>query len=113
MHDDSILNSIKKLLGLDPSYDAFDQDIIICINTTFSILNQLGAGPVNGYSICDSSAKWSDYLNGNDNLNTIISYMHLKVKTLFDPPTNSSVMESYNKTISELEWRINIESGNS
>ena len=110
---ENILSSIKNLIGVSEDDYSFDQEIKIHINSVFSILNQLGAGPVNGYSICDSSAKWSDYLNGNDNLNTIISYMHLKVKTLFDPPTNSSVMESYNKTISELEWRINIESENS
>ena len=105
---DSILNSVKKQLGIAPDYEPFDPDIVIHINTVFSILHQLGAGPEYGFSISDDSAVWSDYITDNPNkLNLIKSYMYLKVRLLFDPPTNSGVTEATNRMIDELEFRIN------
>ena len=105
---DSILLSVKKQLGIAPDYEPFDPDIIIHINTVFSILHQLGAGPEDGFSISDDSAVWSDYITDNPNkLNLIKSYMYLKVRLLFDPPTNSGVTEATNRMIDELEFRIN------
>lgn len=105
---DSILNSVKKQLGIAPDYEPFDPDIVIHINTVFSILHQLGAGPEDGFSISDDSAVWSDYITDNPNkLNLIKSYMYLKVRLLFDPPTNSGVTEANNRMIDELEFRIN------
>ena len=105
---DSILNSVKKQLGIAPDYEPFDPDIVIHINTVFSILHQLGAGPEDGFSISDESAVWSDYITDNPNkLNLIKSYMYLKVKQLFDPSTNSAVSEATNRMIDELEFRIN------
>lgn len=106
--ENSILTSVKKLLGIAEDYDEFDTDIIIHINSVFVTLQQLGVGPDEGFSISDSSTTWSDYLSDNKLLNNVISYMGLKVKMLFDPPTNSSILSSYERTIQELEWRINV-----
>ena len=106
--ENSILTSVKKLLGIAEDYDEFDTDIIIHINSVFVTLQQLGVGPDEGFSISDNSTTWSDYLSDNKLLNNVISYMGLKVKMLFDPPTNSSILSSYERTIQELEWRINV-----
>lgn len=107
---ESILTSIKKLLGITEDYTYFDTDIIIHINSVFMILNQLGIGPVNCFSITDSFATWSDFLPAdNKNFEAVKTYIHLKVKMIFDPPMSSAVMEAMNKMISELEWRLNIE----
>lgn len=105
---DSILNSVKKQLGIAPDYEPFDPDIIIHINTVFSILHQLGAGPEDGFLIEGAEEVWSDYIGDNPKrLNLIKSYMYLKVRLLFDPPTNSGVTEATNRVIDELEFRIN------
>lgn len=106
--DESILTSIKGLLGLDEEYEHFDSDIIIHINTVFMILNQLGVGPSDGFSIEDELPVWSDFLENANDLEAVKTYIYLKVKLLFDPPLNSAVMESFGKTISELEWRLNV-----
>lgn len=107
---ESILTSIKKLLGISEEYTQFDSDIIMHINTVFLNLAQLGVGPSNGFFIEDSSAKWTDFVNIADNaqLQAIKTYIYLKVKLLFDPPLSSSVAESYNRQIAELEWRLNV-----
>ena len=106
--NDSILTSIKKLLGITEEYEHFDQDIIIHINSVFMILNQLGVGPSNGFSITDKTAVWSDFISEGVNLESVKSYIYLKVRLLFDPPTTSAVMESMNRMISELEFRLNV-----
>ena len=106
--NDSILTSIKKLLGITEEYEHFDQDIIIHINSVFMILNQLGVGPSNGFSITDKTAVWSDFISEGTNLESVKSYVYLKVRLLFDPPTTSAVMESMNRMISELEFRLNV-----
>lgn len=105
---DSILNSIKKLLGITEEYSAFDTDIIIHINSVLAILRQIGVGPSNGFYIEDESATWNDFIENDSRLETIKSYIYMKVRMMFDPPTSSSIMEAYNKTINELEWRISI-----
>lgn len=105
---DSILTSIKKLLGITEEQTNFDQDITMHINSVFSILTQLGVGPSEGFSIEDSGAIWSDFLEENTNLELVKTYVYMKVRLMFDPPLSSSVMDSINKTISELEWRINV-----
>lgn len=104
----SILNSVKKLLGLTSEDHSFDVDILIHINTVFSILTQLGVGPEEGYSITGDTEEWSDYLEDNKLLEMVKSYMFLKVRLMFDPPQNSALIESINKYIAELEWRINV-----
>lgn len=105
---DSILTSIKKMLGITEEYEHFDQDIIMHINTVFMILNQLGVGPSEGFSINDKNAIWSDFVSDMNKIEAVKSYMYLKVKLLFDPPLSSSVVESIKNQINELEWRLNI-----
>lgn len=107
---ESILTSIKKLLGIDEEYENFDPDIIMHINSVFMILNQLGVGPSESFSIQDSNSVWSDFMPSGSNLEAVKSYMHLKVKLMFDPPSSSAVMDAINRTIAELEWRLNVAS---
>ena len=104
---ESILISIKKLLGIDSEYKHFDADLIMHINSVLSILTQLGVGPAGGFSITGDGEKWSDFIPDNpNNFSLVKSYMHLKVKLLFDPPLGSAVIESINRQISEFEWRL-------
>lgn len=105
---DSILTSIKKLLGIAEEYDHFDPDITMHINTVFSVLTQLGVGPPGGFSITDKTAVWYDYVKSDSRLEMLKSYMYLKVKLLFDPPLGTASIEAINRQISELEWRINV-----
>ena len=107
---ESILTSIKKLLGITEEYEQFDPDIIMHINSVFMILTQMGVGPSKGFRISDKTAVWSDYMTDDQNLDSVKSYIHLKVKLLFDPPLSSSVMECMKQLISELEWRLYTES---
>lgn len=105
---DSILDSVKKMLGIDSSYTHFDTDIIIHINTVFSILKQMG---LPRFSIEDSSKTWEEYISLLDldtDINDVKTYVFMKVRMMFDTPTGS-VAESYNNIISELEWRLNME----
>lgn len=106
--NDSILVSIKKLLGLDSDYHEFDADIIMHINSVFSILQQLGVGPDNGFTIEDDTAVWSDFIDNNKEIQNVISYVYMSVRLLFDPPTNSSILKSYQDMIKEYEWRLNV-----
>ena len=106
-----ILPSIKKLLGINPEYEAFDVDITIHINTVFAILNQLGVGPEDGFSISGGSEKWSDYCT-TKNENAVRTFVYLKVRLMFDPPTSSVLMDSINNTLAELEWRLYLEGDN-
>lgn len=103
---DSILTSVKKTLGITEEYEHFDADIIMHINSVLAILTQIGVGPEQGFSIEDNTAKWSDFIREDARLEFVKSYVGLKVKLLFDPPLSSAVMESTNRMISELEWRI-------
>lgn len=106
---DSILNSVKKLLGITEDYTHFDADIITHINSVFVILSQLGVGSENGFAISDASAVWSDFLPDRSNLELVKSYMYLKVRLLFDPPQSSAVMDAINRSIGEFEFRLNVE----
>lgn len=103
---ESILTSIKKLLGIDAAYNHFDPDLIMHINSVFSILTQMGVGPANGFSITGDREKWADFTDELPKFSLVKSYMHLKVKLLFDPPLSSAVIESINRQISEFEWRL-------
>lgn len=105
---DSILTSIKKLLGIAEEYTHFDQDLIMHINSVFMVLTQLGVGPAEGFIIEDKTTDWTEYIEDPIQLQAVKSYMHLKVKLLFDPPLSSSVIESMNRMISEFEWRLNV-----
>ena len=106
---ESILTSIKKLMGIPEDYTHYDADIIMHINSVFMILNQLGVGPSDGFSITDKTSVWSDFISDNKNLEAVKSYMYMKVRLLFDPPLSSAVMECMNRMIGELEWRLNSE----
>lgn len=106
---ESILTSIKKLLGIVEEYEHFDVDIIMHINSAFSVLTQLGVGPEEGFRIEDASAVWSDFLYDDPRLEMVRTYVYLKVKMVFDTNSSSSaVIESINRQIQELEWRINV-----
>lgn len=105
--NESILTSIKAQLGIPEDYTAFDQQIIMHINSVFMVLNQLGVGPAEGFTILDKTAAWSDFLSSEKNLEATKSYVGMKVKMLFDPPTTSVVADSMNRMINEFEWRLN------
>lgn len=105
---DSILNSVKIDLGITPDYTHFDDDLIMGINTAFSILTQLGVGPKAGFSISDNTAVWTDFLPEDPKLEMVKIYVAKKTKLFFDPPTNGPLSEAFNKTLNELEWRINV-----
>lgn len=105
----SILTEIKKTLNLGPTDTSFDTDVIMHINSVFSILSQVGIGPANGFSIVDDSATWETFLGGDTPIfNNVKSYMYLKVRLLFDPPQNSFTLASLEKLAQELEWRLNV-----
>ena len=106
--EQSILTSTKKILGIAEDYTAFDLDIITHINTAFSTLTQLGVGPTNGFIIEDSTAVWSDFIVDDLQYNSVKSYVFLRVRQLFDPPTTSYLIAAYDKQIQELEWRLNV-----
>lgn len=106
---DSILTSIKKLLGMTEEYTNFDTDIIIHINSVFMNLHQLGVGPSEGFRIEDEYTTWDDYITEDDNLDAVKTYIYLKVKLVFDPPLNGSVMEALKQSIAEYEWRLNVQ----
>lgn len=106
---ESILTSIKKMLGIAEEYTHFDPELVVHINSVFMILRQLGIGPESGFSIDDASATWSSFSEDMSKIELIKSYMYLKIRLLFDPPINSSVTESFNKQIAEYEWRLNVE----
>lgn len=110
--NDSILTSIKKMLGIADDYEYFDTDLIIHINSVFTVLEQLGVVDNGGFSIADKSAVWSDFIADANKLQLVKSYMLLKVKLLFDPPMSSAVMECYKTQISEYEWRLNVAADN-
>lgn len=105
---DSILDSVKKDLGITVEYTHFDPDIIMGINTSLSILNQLGVGPSSGFYITDRSAVWSDFLDNETQLEFVKSYISKKTKQLFDPPQTGPLAEALDKVLKELEWRINV-----
>lgn len=103
---DSILTSVKKIVGVSEEDESFDTDLIMHINSALMILKQLGVGPTEGFSIFDKTSVWSDLLSDDLSIEAVKSYVGLKVRMIFDPPTSSAVADAINKTISELEWRI-------
>ena len=105
---DSILTSVKKMLGIPEEYEQFDMDIIMHINSVFMILTQLGVGPEEGFTISNKSDKWSDFIGEGKLVELVKSYIYLKVRLIFDPPQSSSIIEAMNRQISEFEWRINV-----
>lgn len=105
---ESILTSIKKMLGIAEDYTQFDQDLIIHINSELATLTQIGVGPSDGFSIKDKNDLWTDFVPDTPSVEQIKTYVYLKVKLIFDPPLSSSTVDSINKIANELEWRINV-----
>lgn len=106
---ESILTTIKKMLGLDEDYTPFDTDIIVNINSAFMELTQLGVGPEEGFQITDANSVWGDFIRNNEMIGAVTNYIYLSVKTLFDPPSNSFVMDAMQKQIEKLGWRLNVQ----
>ena len=106
----SILTSIKKLLGINEEYTHFDADVIMHINTAFMTLHQLGVGPSEGFVIKDVTAVWEDFLPEASwmKMEAAKTYIYAKVKLIFDPPTSSAVIEAFNRLISEAEFRLTV-----
>lgn len=106
---DSILVSIKKMLGLDESYTPFDTDVIIFINSALMSLTQLCVGPKEGFTISDYNETWSDFVTNEVTLGAVKTYVYLKVKMAFDPPSNSYVMDAMKQQAEEIGWRLNVQ----
>lgn len=105
---DSILTSIKKMLGIDEGYSHFDYDILMHINTVLFILAQAGVGPEEGFIVTSDKEQWSDFVGESKRFEAVKTYVFLKVKMAFDPPTSSFVLDSMKTMAQELEWRLNI-----
>ena len=106
--EQSILKSVKKVLGLEADYSAFDQDVLMHINSVFSVLQQIGVGPDTGFAIEDDTATWDTFLGTDPKLNMAKTYVWGRVRLLFDPPQNSFLKDSLEKQLLELEWRLNV-----
>lgn len=106
--EDSILNSIKALLGPNEDYDVFDSDIIVFINGAISTLTQLGIGPSTGFMITGPDEEWSDLIGDAENLEFVKTFIYLKVRLVFDPPSNSFLVSAMEKMLDELTWRLNV-----
>ena len=106
---ESILTSIKKMLGITKEYEHFDADLIMHINSVFMILHQLGVGPTDGFAITGKTETWTDFMPESTQMQLVQSYMYLKVKLVFDPPLSSAVIEVIRQQINEFEWRLKIQ----
>lgn len=105
---ESILTSIKKLLMIDEDYKQFDADIIMHINSVLMALTQIGVGPEEGFAITDEYSTWEDFIGDKPYLNSVKSYMYLRVRFLFDPPLSSAALDSMKKLADEFEWRLQV-----
>lgn len=110
---DSILSSVKKMLGIDPSYEHFDPDLIMHINSVFLILNQLGVGPETSFStsfsITGDDETWNDFFLDSQVIELVKSYIYLKVRLIFDPPTTGVLHEAMERQVKEFEWRLMVQ----
>lgn len=106
---ESILDSIKLLLGIDKDYRHFDNQLIPHINSVFMILWQLGVGPRTCFMIEDEYAIWDDFTEGRYDVNAVKTYVYLRVKLIFDPPTTSFVLDAMKRQADEMEWRLNVQ----
>lgn len=104
----SILDEIKKMLGLASDYTAFDSDVVIHVNTAIMALQQMGVGISDPFYISGKQEVWDDFLDGREDLEAVKTYIYLRVRMAFDPPTSSAVIDSMNRTMNELEWRLNV-----
>lgn len=109
-NEESILDYVKKLLGIQKDYTHFDPDVIYGINVAFAVLTQLGVGPEEGFMISDDSAKWTDFVSDTARLSLIKEYVCLRTRLLFDPPTSAALIDAMNKSVAEYEWRLYVAS---
>lgn len=109
MEENSILISIKKLLGIDKDYVQFDQDIIININSALMSLMQLGVGPQSGFKISGEEETWNDFIGERIDFESVKTYVYLKVRLIFDPPQSSYLIENIKEQLKEIEWRLNFQ----
>lgn len=108
--NESILTSVKKGVGGIVEMDeGFDDDIIMCINTVLSKLTQMGVGPKSGFQIKDKTTTWSQFVGDDPRMNMVRSFVVLSVRMMFDPPSNGTLAQSYEKQIAEYEWRLNVQ----
>lgn len=106
---DSVLNSVKRGLGVGTDYDPFDAELIMHINSVFSTLHQLGVGPEDPFSISGESDVWSTFIGENKTIESVKTYVYAKVRLIFDPPTTSYGIQAFEKMCTEFEWRLNVE----
>lgn len=115
--EEKILSSIKKLLGLNDGVTVFDTDIVIHINTVFANLTQMGVGPQDdegkniGFRISTGNEVWGDFTDNDILIENVKTYVYIKVKMVFDPPTSSALIDAYNAQAKELEWRLYTQEG--
>ena len=115
--EEKILSSIKKLLGLNDGVTVFDTDIVIHINTVFANLTQMGVGPQNdegkniGFKISTGNEVWGVFTSYDILIENVKTYVYIKVKMVFDPPTSSALIDAYNAQAKELEWRLYTQEG--
>ena len=107
----SILTSVKKMLGIAEEYTHFDDDLIMHINSVFSVLTQIGVGPSEGFRIEDESDTWKEFTSNKLALDSVKTYMYQKVRVIFDPPVSSAHLTALNESIKELEWRLQLAAG--
>lgn len=108
--NDSILDSVKKMLGYEPEYTEFDQEILMHINAAMFTLRQLGVGPQDGYTVSSSDQTYADFLGeGAKTIPQVRTYLYYKVKLAWDPPQSASVLEVLKTEIAEAEWRLNVQ----
>lgn len=105
---ESILTSIKSFVGVTAEYDHFDPQIIMHINSVFMDLQQMGVGPIEGFTIEDETSLWTDFMPAGINLEAVKSYMGIRVRLLFDPPLNSAVLNAMQAEANKWEWRLNV-----
>lgn len=105
----SILETIKKLIGIDKDYGIFNIDLIVAINSSFMILNQLGVGPDKPFTITGSKETWSDFFGDEEIFSLAKSYIYLRARLLFDPPSSGVLHEAVERQISEFEWRMHVQ----
>lgn len=101
----SILDTIKKMIGICD--DSFDTDLKVCINTALISLIQIGVGPQEGFIVIDDNQTFEEFCGSNLQLESVKMYVYLKSKLMFDPPNNSNITQTFEKTIQEIEWRLN------
>lgn len=105
----SILDSVKKVCNIDINDTAFDDELILHINSIFLTLNQLGIGSEIPYAITNASDSWTDFFDDSPEIEMVKSYIGLKVRMIFDPPTIGAVADAFKSNISEMEWRLNVQ----